>query len=76
MWKNNCEHAFGLKCVQLYSGASLCQMHGACRKRRANLPAEDIIASEMRLLDAKNAGVVLVENKLLVKEDLGEIVYR
>lgn len=37
---------------------------------------EDIIASEMRLLDAKNAGVVLVENKLLVKEDLGEIVYR
>lgn len=38
--------------------------------------AEDIIASEMRLLDAKNAGVVLVENKLLVKEDLGEIVYR
>ena len=37
---------------------------------------EDIIASEMRLLDAKNAGVVLVENKLLVKEGLGEIVYR
>ena len=37
---------------------------------------EDIIASEMRLLDAKNAGVVLVENKLLVKEALGEIVYR
>lgn len=45
-------------------------------KAPCNLPAEDIIASEMRLLDAKNAGVVLVENKLLVKEDLGEIVYR
>lgn len=62
--------------VRSYTPAQAYERSAERAENAAQFAAEDIAASTMRLLDTKTAGVVRVENKILVKEDLSEIVYR